>query len=75
LGLPVDLPRNKRIEISLTFIFGIGCVRTLEICKKASLDPRSRTEHISESEPIKLREVIERDYEVDGPRTGPQRAS
>ncbi|MBY0400550.1 30S ribosomal protein S13 [Myxococcota bacterium] len=62
----VDLPRNKRIEISLTYIFGIGRVRALEICEKASLDPGSRTEHLSESELIKLREIIERDYKVEG---------
>jgi small subunit ribosomal protein S13 len=62
----VDLPRNKRIEISLTYIFGIGRVRALEICSKASLDPGSRTEHLSESELIKLREIIERDYKVEG---------
>ena len=62
----VDLPRNKRIEISLTYIFGIGRVRALEICSKASLDPGSRTEHLSESELIRLREIIERDYKVEG---------
>jgi small subunit ribosomal protein S13 len=62
----VDLPRNKRIEISLTYIFGIGRVRALEICSKASLDPGSKTEHLSESELIKLREIIERDYKVEG---------
>ncbi len=62
----VDLPRNKRIEISLTYIFGIGRVRALEICSKASLDPGSRTEHLSEAELIKLREIIERDYKVEG---------
>ncbi len=62
----VDLPRNKRIEISLTYIFGIGRVRALEICSKANLDPGSRTEHLSESELIKLREIIERDYKVEG---------
>lgn len=62
----VDLPRNKRIEISLTYIFGIGRVRALEICTKAGLDPGSRTEHLSESELIKLREIIERDYKVEG---------
>jgi len=62
----VDLPRNKRIEISLTYIFGIGRMRALEICSKASLDPGSRTEHLSETELIKLREIIERDYKVEG---------
>ena len=62
----IDLPRTKRIEVALTYIFGIGRVRALEICSKASLDPGSRTEHLSESELIKLREIIERDYKVEG---------
>jgi small subunit ribosomal protein S13 len=62
----VDLPRNKRIEISLTYIYGVGRVSALEICGKATVDPGSRTEHLSESEVIKIREVIERDYKVEG---------
>jgi small subunit ribosomal protein S13 len=65
----VDLPRNKRIEISLTYIYGVGrvkAVKALEICEKASLDPGTRTEHLSEAEVIKLREIIEREYKVEG---------
>ena len=62
----VDLPRNKRIEISLTYIYGVGRVKAQEICDKASIDPGSKTEHLSESEVIKLREIIERDYKVEG---------
>ncbi len=62
----VDLPRNKRIEISLTYIYGVGRVSALKICGKATVDPGSRTEHLSESEVIKIREVIERDYKVEG---------
>lgn len=62
----VDLPRNKRIEISLSYIYGIGRMRALEICGKAVIDPGTRTEQLSETEVIKLREVIERDYKVEG---------
>ena len=62
----VDLPRNKRIEISLTYIYGVGRVKALEICEKAGIDPGSRTEHLSEAETIKIREIIERDYKVEG---------
>lgn len=62
----VDLPRNKRIEISLTYIYGIGRVRALEICEKSNVDPGAKTEHLSESETIRLREIIERDYKVEG---------
>jgi small subunit ribosomal protein S13 len=62
----VDLPRNKRIEIALTYIYGVGRVTALRICDKASIDAGSRTEHLSETEVIKLREIIERDYKVEG---------
>jgi small subunit ribosomal protein S13 len=62
----VDLPRNKRIEISLTYIFGVGRSRALQICKRAEIDLGTKTDHLSESEVIKLREVIERDYVVEG---------
>jgi small subunit ribosomal protein S13 len=62
----VDLPRNKRIEISLTYIYGVGRVKALEICEKAGIDSGSRTEHLSEAETIKIREIIERDYKVEG---------
>lgn len=62
----VDLPRNKRIEISLTYIFGVGRSRAVEICRKAEIEGGTKTDHLSESEVIKLREIIERDYVVEG---------
>ena len=62
----VDLPRNKRIEISLTYIFGVGRVKALEICEKSSVDPGANSDHLSVSVVIKLREIIERDYKVEG---------
>ena len=62
----VDLPRNKRLEISLTYIYGVGRTKALEIGEKAANEPGSKTEHLSESEVIKLREIIERDYKVEG---------
>jgi small subunit ribosomal protein S13 len=62
----VDLPRNKRIEIALTYIYGVGRVKALEICSKSTIDPGARTEHLSEAEVIKIREIIERDYKVEG---------
>ena len=62
----VDLPRNKRIEISLTYIFGIGRTRSLEICGKADVDVATKTDHLSESEVIKIREIIEQNYQVEG---------
>ena len=62
----VDLPRNKRIEISLTYIFGVGRRTALDICAKTGIDPGSKTELLSEAETIKIREVLERDYKVEG---------
>jgi len=62
----VDLPRNKRIEISLTYIFGVGRTSAAEICEKAGIDGGTKTDQLSESEAIKLREVIEGDYKVEG---------
>jgi len=62
----VDLPRNKRIEISLTYIYGVGRTRALQICQKAGVDVGTKTDQLSESEAIRLREVIEREYQVEG---------
>ncbi len=62
----VDLPRNKRIEISLTYIYGVGRTLAHKICEKAAVEAGTRTEHLSESEVIKLREVIENEYKVEG---------
>lgn len=62
----VDLPRNKRIEISLTYIYGVGRTRALEICEKSGVEVGTRTDQLSESEAIRLREVIEREYQVEG---------
>jgi small subunit ribosomal protein S13 len=62
----VDLPRNKRIEISLTYIYGIGQTTAGKICEKAGVEGGSKTDQLSESEVIKIREIIEREYKVEG---------
>jgi small subunit ribosomal protein S13 len=62
----IDLPRQKRIEISLTYIFGIGRSKALEICEQAGVEGSTKTDHLSEAEVIKIREVIERDHKVEG---------
>jgi small subunit ribosomal protein S13 len=62
----IDLPRQKRIEISLTYIFGIGRSKATQICDLAGVEVATKTDHLSEAEVIKLREVIERDYKVEG---------
>jgi small subunit ribosomal protein S13 len=62
----VDIPREKRLEISLTYIFGIGRTRALEICDRADVEVGTKTDHLSETETIKIREIIERNYQVEG---------
>jgi len=64
----VDLPRNKRTEIALTYIFGIGRTSARQICEKADIGRDARIEQLSDGELVRLREVIEREYEVEGDR-------
>ena len=64
----IDLPRNKRIEISLTYIYGIGRSSARAICEKAEIDGGSRTDHLADAEVVRLREIIERSYQVEGDR-------
>ena len=62
----IDLPRNKRIDISLTYIYGIGRTGAAQICEKAGVEGGTKTDHLSESEVIKIREIIEREHKVEG---------
>jgi small subunit ribosomal protein S13 len=62
----VDLPRSKRLEIALTYIYGIGRTTARDICAKAEIDAASKTDVLSEGEVVRLREIIERDYKVEG---------
>lgn len=62
----VDLPREKRIEIGLTYIFGIGRPTALAILEKAGVSPDIRVKDLSEEEAGAIRKVIESDYEVEG---------
>lgn len=62
----IDLPREKAIGISLTYIFGIGRNSALKICDEASVPPTSKTFDLDETEVIRLRDVIEREYKVEG---------
>ena len=62
----IDLPRQKRIVISLTYIYGIGRTAAETICEKAGVDPDAKTDALSEGDVIHLREVIERDHKVEG---------
>ena len=62
----VDLPRDKRVEIALTYIFGIGKPTSKMILAKTGINPDTRIKNLTEEEVNKLREVIDRDYKVEG---------
>jgi small subunit ribosomal protein S13 len=62
----VDLPREKRVEVSLTYIYGIGRSRSLEILRTANINPDIRVRDLEESEVARLREVIDKNYRVEG---------
>lgn len=62
----VDLPRNKRVEIGLTYIYGIGRSLSGNILRKAGVDLDTRVKDLTESEITALREVIDREHQVEG---------
>jgi small subunit ribosomal protein S13 len=62
----VDLPRDKRVEIALTYIYGLGRTTSNEVLAKTGINPDTRVRDLTEDEITKLREVIDRDYKVEG---------
>ena len=62
----VDLPRDKRIEIALTYIYGIGLTTSQKLLKLAEVNPDTRTRDLTEDEVVKLRDVIDREAIVEG---------
>lgn len=62
----VDLPRDKRMEVALTYIFGIGPKSSNDILAATGINPDTRSRDLTEDEVAKLREVIEKDYVVEG---------
>ncbi len=62
----VDLPRDKRVVIGLTYIYGIGQKLSGDILEKAGIDPSKRVRDLSEVEAGRLREIIDREYRVEG---------
>ncbi|MEZ5358975.1 MAG: 30S ribosomal protein S13 [Candidatus Zixiibacteriota bacterium] len=62
----VELPRSKRIEIALTYIYGIGLTSAKEILVKTGVNPDTRVNKLTEEDVIKLRNLIEHDYKVEG---------
>ena len=62
----VDLPRNKRMEIALTYIYGIGRSAALAICADAQVDPGRKTDELTDDELTRLRRSIDTSYKVEG---------
>ena len=62
----VDLPRNKRMEIALTYIYGIGNARSREILSKAGIDPNLRSDNLDEAGTRAIRDVLEAEFKVEG---------
>lgn len=63
----VDLPRNKRIEIALTYIYGIGRITSIQILAKAKVSPDLRSDALTDEQVKKIRDIINEDYKVEGP--------
>ena len=62
----VDLPREKRVEIGLTYIYGIGVPSAVKILKDTGINPDTRVKDLTEDEVNKLRDIIDREYQVEG---------
>jgi small subunit ribosomal protein S13 len=66
----VDLPKEKRIEVGLTYIFGIGLTSSQQILKKTGVSPDTRVHQLTEEDVAKLRKEIENEYKVEGSLRG-----
>ena len=62
----VNIPSNKRVEIALSYIHGIGRVKAREICEKVAIPSERRVNQLSDTDVMQIREVIDRDYMVEG---------
>lgn len=62
----VDLPRNKRIEIGLTYIYGIGLSRSQEILKKVAINPNTKIHNLNDEQIVLIRNILNDDYQIEG---------
>lgn len=62
----VDLPRNKRIEIALTYIYGIGLSRSKEILEKTNIDADIKCQDLHDQQVVSIREILESNYQIEG---------
>lgn len=66
----VDIPREKRVEVALTYIYGVGLSRAKQALAKAGVHPDTRVKALTESEVTRLRDAVEREYKVEGDLRG-----
>jgi len=64
--LGVDIPKNKKIKISLTYLYGIGNTKALSLLKQANIDPEMKASKLTEEEVSKITNVIQKDLRVEG---------
>ena len=62
----VNIPTNKRVEVALTYIFGIGAAKAKEICSRIGIPPERRVNELTDTEVVQIRETIDRNYTVEG---------
>ncbi|HNH45535.1 MAG TPA: 30S ribosomal protein S13 [Myxococcota bacterium] len=62
----VDLPRNKRIDIALSYLYGVGRKNAVDILEKAQVELSTRTQDLTEQDVARIRDVIQREYRVEG---------
>ena len=62
----VDLPRNKRLEVALTYLYGIGRSRAREVMKLGSFDSQLRTDNLTDEDVAKLRSILDENYKIEG---------
>lgn len=62
----VDLPRNKRLEVALTYLYGVGRSRAREIMKLGSFDGQLRTDQLTDEDVAKLRSILDENYKIEG---------
>ncbi len=64
--LGVDIPKNKKIKVSLTYLYGVGSIGALNVLKQANIDPEIRASKLTEEEVSKIANVIQKDFRVEG---------
>jgi small subunit ribosomal protein S13 len=62
----VDLPREKRVETALTYIFGIGLTTSQKVLRETGIDPETRVRNLTEEEVVRLREYLDRNLKIEG---------